>query len=50
MKEKPVWDDEILDIINRTIDKTPRSELEMKEVEKEIKNILETKEQEEEVK
>lgn len=31
MKEKPVWDDEILDIIQRTIDKTPRSELEMKE-------------------
>jgi trehalose 6-phosphate synthase/phosphatase len=31
MKKKPVWDDEILDIIQRTIDKTPRSELEIKE-------------------
>ena len=31
IKEKPVWDDEILDIIQRTIDKTPRSELEIKE-------------------
>ena len=31
MKEKPVWDEEILDIIHRTIDKTPRSELEVKE-------------------
>ncbi len=31
MKEKPVWDDEILDIIQRTIDKTPRSKLEIKE-------------------
>ena len=31
IKEKPVWDDEILDIIYRTIDKTPRSELEIKE-------------------
>ncbi|HUI32218.1 MAG: bifunctional alpha,alpha-trehalose-phosphate synthase (UDP-forming)/trehalose-phosphatase [Dysgonamonadaceae bacterium] len=30
MKEKPVWDEEILDIIQRTIDKTPRSELEIK--------------------
>ena len=29
-KEKPVWDEEILDIIQRTIDKTPRSELEIK--------------------
>ena len=26
-----MWDDEILDIIQRTIDKTPRSELEIKE-------------------
>ncbi|MDD4729215.1 MAG: bifunctional alpha,alpha-trehalose-phosphate synthase (UDP-forming)/trehalose-phosphatase [Dysgonamonadaceae bacterium] len=31
IKEKPVWDDEILGIIHRTIDKTPRSELEIKE-------------------
>ena len=31
IRKKPVWDDEILDIINRTIDKTPRSELEVKE-------------------
>lgn len=31
MTEKPTWDKEILDIIQRTIDKTPRSELEMKE-------------------
>ncbi len=30
IKEKPVWDEEILDIIQRTIDKTPRSELEIK--------------------
>ena len=30
LKEKPVWDEEILDIIQRTIDKTPRSELEIK--------------------
>ncbi|HTN68545.1 MAG TPA: bifunctional alpha,alpha-trehalose-phosphate synthase (UDP-forming)/trehalose-phosphatase [Dysgonamonadaceae bacterium] len=31
LKEIPEWDKEILDIIERTIDKTPRSELEVKE-------------------
>lgn len=29
--KKPVWDPEILDILNRTVDRTPRSELETKE-------------------
>ncbi|NLZ94233.1 MAG: bifunctional alpha,alpha-trehalose-phosphate synthase (UDP-forming)/trehalose-phosphatase [Bacteroidales bacterium] len=31
IKEKPVWDKEILDILHRTVDRTPRSELEIKE-------------------
>ena len=29
--KRPVWDTEILDILNRTVDRTPRSELETKE-------------------
>lgn len=31
MKEKPVWDEEILEVLKRTIEKTPGSELEKKE-------------------
>lgn len=31
IKEKPVWDKEILDILQRAVDRTPRSELEIKE-------------------